>query len=326
MGTRKIKDAELGGEKVYFKGHAKAVYMSDGRTVEDALNAAAGGSGSGMKVADWLDGEEELTREKYEELREADALRVLDQSGPKYIMTLYGVEDGSVSFYYTYTMAPDTTGVGILTFTEDLEAEWTYEEILIPCGNPVGVYWDGESDIADSYEDYDDIQELMDRESAMLYGERADLSFRVMSSGYKAGQGCWYFNYVLDGVEYYVEAQVYEDENGTPWYRMKKDVVDQFINVSGSEVNMSIKPNKFYRFGEVSDLRIDLEDPASSEVYNEYMFEFTSGSTPTRLTIDETVRWVALPEIKADSTYQCSIVNGIGVISSAASESIHLPQ
>ena len=37
MGTRKIKDAELGGEKVYFASHAKATYMSDGRNVESAM-------------------------------------------------------------------------------------------------------------------------------------------------------------------------------------------------------------------------------------------------------------------------------------------------
>ena len=37
MGTRKIKDAELGGEKVYFASHAKATYLSDGRNVETAM-------------------------------------------------------------------------------------------------------------------------------------------------------------------------------------------------------------------------------------------------------------------------------------------------
>lgn len=45
MSTRKIKDAvDLStGEKVYYKGHAKATYMSDGRTVEDAIKTAGGG-------------------------------------------------------------------------------------------------------------------------------------------------------------------------------------------------------------------------------------------------------------------------------------------
>ena len=48
MSTRKIKDAvDLStGEKVYYKSHAKATYMSDGRTVEDAIKTAGGGGGS----------------------------------------------------------------------------------------------------------------------------------------------------------------------------------------------------------------------------------------------------------------------------------------
>lgn len=40
MATRKIKDAKdyASGSLIYFKGHAQATYMSDGRTVEDAIN------------------------------------------------------------------------------------------------------------------------------------------------------------------------------------------------------------------------------------------------------------------------------------------------
>lgn len=40
MATRKIKDAKdlSTNELIYFKGHAKATYMSDGKTVEDAIN------------------------------------------------------------------------------------------------------------------------------------------------------------------------------------------------------------------------------------------------------------------------------------------------
>lgn len=40
MSTRKIKDAKdlSTNELIYFKGHAQATYMSDGRTVEEAIN------------------------------------------------------------------------------------------------------------------------------------------------------------------------------------------------------------------------------------------------------------------------------------------------
>lgn len=37
MPKRQIKDAQVNGESIYFKGHAKATYMSDGTTVEDAI-------------------------------------------------------------------------------------------------------------------------------------------------------------------------------------------------------------------------------------------------------------------------------------------------
>lgn len=39
MSTRKIIDPKQNGEKVWLKGHAQAIYMSDGSTVEDAINS-----------------------------------------------------------------------------------------------------------------------------------------------------------------------------------------------------------------------------------------------------------------------------------------------
>lgn len=49
MSIRKVKDAKdlSSNELIYFKGHAKATYMSNGATVEDAINSLqSGGSGS----------------------------------------------------------------------------------------------------------------------------------------------------------------------------------------------------------------------------------------------------------------------------------------
>lgn len=52
MSTRNIKDAKdlNTGELIYFKGHAQATFMSDGRTVEEAVSGMSGGSGGGRKV------------------------------------------------------------------------------------------------------------------------------------------------------------------------------------------------------------------------------------------------------------------------------------
>ena len=48
MANRKIKDAKdlTTNELVYFRGHAKATYMSNGATVEDAINSLNNGGGS----------------------------------------------------------------------------------------------------------------------------------------------------------------------------------------------------------------------------------------------------------------------------------------
>jgi hypothetical protein len=39
MATRKIIDAKHNGEMVWLKSHAKATFMSNGATVEDAINS-----------------------------------------------------------------------------------------------------------------------------------------------------------------------------------------------------------------------------------------------------------------------------------------------
>ena len=53
MSTRKIKDAKdlSTNELIYFKGHAQATYMSDGRTVEEAVNSISGGYGGSIDTS-----------------------------------------------------------------------------------------------------------------------------------------------------------------------------------------------------------------------------------------------------------------------------------
>lgn len=52
MKTRKVKEAKdlASNELIYFKGHAKATYMSDGKTVEDAVNGKQEALVSGQNI------------------------------------------------------------------------------------------------------------------------------------------------------------------------------------------------------------------------------------------------------------------------------------
>lgn len=82
----------------------------------------------------------------------------------------------------------------------------------------------------------------------------------------------------------------------------------------GGTVTKQIKPNTFYKFGTCSKLTITLAAEESG-ILNEYMFEFVSGSTPTTLSLPETVKWSggSAPTIEANKTYQVSIVNNLAV-------------
>ena len=83
---------------------------------------------------------------------------------------------------------------------------------------------------------------------------------------------------------------------------------------TSSQTTITIDSNKYYTFGEVASLTITLNTPSDNTVYNEYMFEFDSGTTPTTLTLPNTVSWVETPTIEASKTYQVSIVNNIALI------------
>ena len=97
-------------------------------------------------------------------------------------------------------------------------------------------------------------------------------------------------------------------KNGTDGKNYSVEIVE---NTTSTQ---EIESNKFYKFGEVSTLNITLAEITDTSVLNEYMFEFTSGSTATTLTLPNAVKWLETPTIEANKIYQCSIVDNIGVL------------
>ena len=80
------------------------------------------------------------------------------------------------------------------------------------------------------------------------------------------------------------------------------------------DTTFTLTPNVFHVWGEVESLTLNLEEPEEG-MMSEYLFQFTSGSTPTTLILPSSVKWMHFtPEIEADATYQCSIVNNLGII------------
>jgi len=82
---------------------------------------------------------------------------------------------------------------------------------------------------------------------------------------------------------------------------------------SDSFSSFAIDANKMYMFGTRSSLTITL-NAGESGIVNEYMFQFTSGSTATTLNVPSSVTWLKDPDIQTNKKYAVSIENNLGVI------------
>lgn len=94
MSTRNIKDAKdlTTGELIYFKGHAQATFLSDGRTVEEAITSPTGGSGGTIDTSN-LATKDELAQ-KQDVISDIDTIR---SNAANYKGTVTGVKIDNVS-------------------------------------------------------------------------------------------------------------------------------------------------------------------------------------------------------------------------------------
>lgn len=89
---------------------------------------------------------------------------------------------------------------------------------------------------------------------------------------------------------------------------------DKVLVVESTTTTLEIQANKFYKLGEATELNLTLAEITDTTQLNEFMFEFVSGATATTLTLPSSVKWLETPTIEANKTYQCSIVNNIGIL------------
>lgn len=97
----------------------------------------------------------------------------------------------------------------------------------------------------------------------------------------------------------------------------KADVMLSEDGGSGT-ITKELQPNTYYKFGECVSLTVTLAAEIEG-VFNEYSFEFTSGSTATTLSIPESVKWDdgESPTIKQNKKYLVAITGGIAFIGGA---------
>lgn len=83
---------------------------------------------------------------------------------------------------------------------------------------------------------------------------------------------------------------------------------------------MNIQPDVLNVWGEVASLTLNLAPTEDTEVVHEYMFQFTSGTTATTLILPSGIKWATAPSIKANKTYQVSIINNLAIIGEFSNE------
>lgn len=82
------------------------------------------------------------------------------------------------------------------------------------------------------------------------------------------------------------------------------------VNHGTNDTTFALTPNVHHVWGEVTSLNLTLAT-GDSRYANEYSFRFFSGSTPTVLTLPQTVQWVQPLTIQQDKYYEVSIINNL---------------
>lgn len=89
---------------------------------------------------------------------------------------------------------------------------------------------------------------------------------------------------------------------------LKADKIQE-VNHGTSDTTFTLTPNVMHIWGTVTSLNLTLATPGDSNVVNLYSFQFTSGSTPTNLTLPSGVQWPKDNEltVEADTVYEINI-------------------
>ena len=87
------------------------------------------------------------------------------------------------------------------------------------------------------------------------------------------------------------------------------------VNHGTGDTTFTLTPNTFHVWDEVTSLTLNFGSGISG-VANEYLFQFTSGSTATSLTLPDDIKWANdnAPTIEANMIYQVSVLRGLASV------------
>lgn len=230
MSTRKIKDAvDLStGEKVYYKSHAKATYMSDGRTVEDAIKTAGGGGGMAVIDHGTEDTTFTLTPNKFHVWGEVDSLTLS-----------FGEEQSGVMNEYLFQFSSGTNATA-LSLPEGVEWEnGAYPELLANATHQVSIV-NGLASIAHYYtRKYLTIEVL---EDGLTFAFPKELEYRVNEGKWKTLSANTASPSFVSGDKIQLRAELVPGTTSTT-YGIGTFTISKSCNLSGNCMSLLFRDN-----------------------------------------------------------------------------------
>lgn len=118
-----------------------------------------------------------------------------------------------------------------------------------------------------------------------------------------------------------IESRLNTVEGKTSLSQFTDDLIRGYkvINHGTGDTSYAITPNVYHIWDEVTSLSLIYDTPIDGFA-NEYLFQFTSGSTATTLSLPDTVKWANdnVISIESGKTYSISIVDNLALFASFA--------
>ena len=322
MSIRKIKDAiDLAtNEAVFFKGHAKATYMSDGSTVEDAINNInqSGGTGN-VDLSNYATKTEVNTElnKKQDKLVSGTNIKTINGT-PILGSGDITIEGGSSTVdWENIQNKPDIThdeyGITIGNYSESLEMYTSVEiggaifvgdngnEVSIGKGDGSSiVYLPKDIRISNYNEPY------IEWYGINIHPDKITISYEDYSSDIHDFKEHIIYTRLGDGSKFL-------SDDGT--YKIIRKEIIRFDNDS-----IVLKPNKYYILtATYPSLTITLDENGTSgedaNYVNEYCIQIPISATTTSVALPNNIKWAngEIPTFENGCTYQISIINGFGI-------------
>ena len=338
MSIRQIKDAKdlSTNELIYFKGHAQATYMSDGRTVEEAVNGISGGSGEDsdifildlFNVAGYPDVDDITNTGAIEFTVDSELMSQIDNAIQKsklvirvdYVV-LYNLEIDAYNSSPRYLFINSHFEYGgnfvhLYMGFNPSELSGTFSISAVNTGSGSGGSGGTidtsnlatKTELAQKQDIISDIDTI--RTNAANYkGTVTGVKINGSTKEQLAPSGTIDIGNVATTVKI-------DNVSKTP----SSGTVDLgYINKRYSGITSSsvtLTPNIYYRntSTSLSSFSFTLGSVSNSNIINEYFIEFTTRSAGTTVSLPSGIKWMngVTPTFEASTTYQISIVNNLG--------------